>query len=92
MPDDKKVDTTAPASVTVSAPVAPGLSVRSVSVMQLPHTISPNGHPVDLVEVELYPHGDGNSIHWMQWSDLLRFRCERGHADALLAAMGLRAK
>lgn len=69
--------------------VPPALSVRSVNVVVDSHNKSPNGFPIDIIEVELYPLNQGNG-DWMQWSDLLRFRVERGGADKMLAALGLK--
>lgn len=78
-------------NVAMSAAPAPVayLSVRSINVVTDSHNQSPGGFPIDIVEVELYPFNQGNG-DWMQWSDLLRFRVERGGATKMLAALGLK--
>lgn len=83
-PPVKMIQNTVPVAV-----VSPPLSVRSVNVVIDSHNLSPNGFPIEIVEVELYPANQGNAA-WMQWSDLVRFRCERGHASEMLALLGLR--
>ena len=90
MADDKK--TAADIKVIENTVPVAGLSVRSVRVLPDPHNMSPNGLPMDIVEVAFYPLGEGNSTLWMQWADLARFRCERGTADKVLKGLGLEAK
>lgn len=86
----------APDSPTASEMIAaanaqpiPALSVRSVNVVIDSHNKSPNGFATEIVEVEAYPAGLGNA-EWMQWCDVLRFRCERGKSSALLELLGLK--
>lgn len=90
MADDKKKPDATPAGAGQAT--GAGLSVRSIRVVPDPYNRSPGGMAMDIVEVEFYPLGEGNSIHWMQWADLARFRCERGQADKVLAGLGLKLK
>lgn len=89
-------DNTGPASVKVIAatvpivapPAPPPLSVRSVNVVIDSHNKSPGGMATEICEIALYPLGEGNA-DWMQWGDLVRFRCERGASNKILKALGL---
>jgi hypothetical protein len=98
---DETQDSTLPvATVDVTAAIEkatamvaamPSLSVRSINIVPDSHNKSPGGMSTDIVEIALFPAGEGNA-EWMQWCDLARFRCERGAADKLLAMMGLSPK
>lgn len=73
------------------APVS--LPVRDIRVIPT-QSRSPANEFVDIVEVELGMPNDGN-CDWMEWmsphpTDCLRFRCERGKAERLIKAMGLK--
>lgn len=63
------------------------LVICSVEVIQDSANRSPAGLPLDIVELELSPVGD----LYMRFRDKLRFDCERGTADKVIAALGLKA-
>jgi len=66
----------------------PSLPVRAIRIIPT-QSKSPANEFVDIVEIELALPNDGN-CDYMRWMDHLRFQCERGKADVLLKAMGLK--
>lgn len=77
------------ANAVAVAEVPAPLSVRSVNVVLDSHNRSPHGLATEIVEVELWPANQGNA-DWMQFCDVLRFRCERGKSAAMLELLGLK--
>lgn len=65
------------------------LPVKAVRVIPEPFSRTPGNEPMDIVEIDLGALNDGN-FAWHAWMDCLRFRVQRGHADAALALMGIK--